>query len=85
MAVFQSFAGSILSPFAPAARTTMRPHAVLRWIAVCLLCSTPTVMLSPAAPALQDGQKFKHRSARCETPSGAAQQRCDSFQPLGTK
>ncbi len=85
MALFQSSTGSILSPFAPAARTTMRSHAALRSIAACMLCSITAAMIPPAAPALEDGQKFKDWSGRCETLKGVDGERCYIFQRLVTK
>ncbi|HSS66676.1 MAG TPA: invasion associated locus B family protein [Gammaproteobacteria bacterium] len=63
----------------------MHEHAPLCRIAACLLLLGAAVVPAPAASALEDGQKFKDWSARCEKPAGAEQDRCYIFQRLVTR
>ncbi len=75
----------ILSPFDPAARTSLFSRNALRGITAWALITGAAALAPPAAFSLEDGQEFKDWSARCETPKGAEQERCYIFQRLVTK
>ncbi|MDH3317157.1 MAG: invasion associated locus B family protein [Gammaproteobacteria bacterium] len=63
----------------------MHSHTAMRSITACLFILSTAVIALPAASALEEGQKFKDWSARCETPKGAEQQSCYIFQRLVTR
>ncbi len=63
----------------------MFSHTRLRDVWALLLVSGALALAPLPAHAQETGQKFKDWSARCETPTGAKQERCFIFQRLVTK
>lgn len=63
----------------------MTSRTAQRFITACLLILSTAIIASPAASALEDGQKFKDWTARCETVKGAEQETCYIFQRLVSK